>query len=209
MLLDIFLGIPIIIFTLLGWRDGIIRKLVACIALFAGLILGQIFMHDVGEILVETANISSSNASMYGFLIIFVGIAILQGLLYKILAGSYKIGGLADRLGGVVVGFIEGALFLSTLLLIFAFAGIPSRETAQSSSLYKSIVNIAPQALDFTSTAGPETLDKIKNIGSDNTETKDAVEEKSVLQQTVDTSAVLNEKKQHELINSVRKTARK
>jgi uncharacterized membrane protein required for colicin V production len=166
MLLDILIFTPTLLFILLGVRDGTVRKLVAIVVLIAGLILAQMYMRDLGNIIVGRGGIDAEEAPTYGFLIIFFGLFILQALLYKIITKSYKIGGIPDRIGGTVLGFIEGAIFVSSLLFIFAMSGFPDRQTKRDSSFYKPIVNIAPQILDLTSTVGPEVLEKFKEIGT-------------------------------------------
>jgi len=166
MLLDILIGGPILFFILLGVRDGIVRKLVAIIALVAGLILGHIFMRDVGNFLASRGGISHENSPVDGFLVIFFGLFIIQSLLYKILTKNYKIGGISDRIGGIIMGFIEGTLFVSSLLYIFAMSDFPDYQTKRYSSFYKSVVNIAPQILDMTTTVGPDMLDKLKEVGT-------------------------------------------
>ncbi len=164
MLLDLLLGTPIIIFTLLGLRDGIVRKSVALVCLLAGLVLGQLYMHEAGEFLVQNAGVNPSDAPMLGYLAIVLFILLTQSLVYRLAAGGYKIGGIADRIGGGVLGFVEGVLLMSTLLLIFAMSGIPSRATSRDSRFYRPIVNIAPRILDFSSTMGPETMNKLKEL---------------------------------------------
>jgi uncharacterized membrane protein required for colicin V production len=166
MLLDILIFVPILICILFGLRDGIVRKLVAIVVLIAGLILGQIYMHDLGKYFVEQGGASQENAPIYGFLSIFLGLLLVQGLFYRIVAKNYKIGGFADRIGGLILGFIEGVLFVSSLLFIFALFGFPSNSTKRDSQFYKSVVNIAPKILDLTSTVGPEVFDKLKDMGS-------------------------------------------
>jgi uncharacterized membrane protein required for colicin V production len=166
MLLDILIFVPILMCILFGVRDGIVRKLVAIVVLIAGLILGQIYMRDVGDFLAGRGGISHEDAPMYGFLVIFLGLLIIQGFLYRILTGRYKIGGIADRIGGIVLGFIEGAIFVSSLLYIFTMYGFPDRQTKRDAMFYKPVVNIAPQILDITSTVGPDVLNKLKEVGS-------------------------------------------
>jgi uncharacterized membrane protein required for colicin V production len=207
MMLDILIGIPMLIFILLGLRDGVVRKLVAIVVLIAGLFLGQIYMHDLGQFLSENGWIHSTDASIYGFLIIFLGMAIIQGLLYKILTGGYKIGGLADRIGGIVLGCIEGALFISSLLFIFALTGFPSREAKRDARFYKPIVNIAPQILDLTSSLGNDSFEKLKEMG--NSGAIDGKTKVKGIHGYVDSSAVLDKRKQLEKINEARETARK
>lgn len=166
MLLDILIFIPILMCILFGARDGIVRKLVAIIVIIVGLILGQIYMRNVGEFIAGRGGISHEDAPFYGFLIIFIGLLIVQGFLYRILTGRYKIGGIADRIGGIVLGFIEGVLFVSSLLFIFATTDFPDRQNKRDSQFYKSVVNIAPQILDMTSTVGHDALDKLKETGT-------------------------------------------
>jgi uncharacterized membrane protein required for colicin V production len=163
MLLDLLIIGPLIIFTVLGTRDGIVRKLVACVAMLAGLILGHFFMRSVGEFLIASTAIDPANGPLYGFLTIFLSISVIQGILYKVLANGYKLKGVADRIGGTVVGFFEGFLFLSCILYIFALSGVPSRRTSHDSRLYKPVVNLAPQILDFVSVIEPELMQKFKN----------------------------------------------
>ncbi len=164
MLLDLLLGTPIIIFTLLGLRDGIVRKSVAVVCLLAALILGQLYMHEAGQFLVENAGVNPSDGPMMGYFAIVLFIMLAQSLVYRLAAGGYKLGGFADRIGGSVLGFVEGVLLMSTLLLIFAMSGSPSRDTSRDSRFYRPIVNIAPQILDFSSTLGPETMSKLKEL---------------------------------------------
>jgi uncharacterized membrane protein required for colicin V production len=144
---------------------------------------------------------------MYGFLIIFVSVVIVQGLLYKVLAGSYKIGGIADRLGGIILGLVEGTLFISSLLFIFALSGTPARETARDSRFYKAIVNIAPQILDFTSTLGPEAMEKFKEISAPGVISGEDNKKSSL--QSIDSIATLDNKKQNEILKRARETGRK
>jgi uncharacterized membrane protein required for colicin V production len=165
MLLDILIFIPILMCILFGFRDGTVRKLVAIVVLIAGLILGQLYMRDVGNLLAGQGEGNKEGSPMNGFLVIFIGMFIVQGLLYRILAKNYKIGGFADKLGGLALGFIEGALFVSSLLFIFAMSDFPDKNNKHDSQFYKSVVNIAPQILDMTSTLGPDAIEKIKGVG--------------------------------------------
>jgi membrane protein required for colicin V production len=166
MLLDLLIGIPILFFILIGFRDGIVRKLVAIVVLIAALVLAQIYMRDVGNLIAGNKSVDKESSSTYGFLIIYFGLFIIQSLFYKFVTKSYKIGGFSDRIGGLVLGFFEGALIVSSLLYIFAFSNTPSYRTKHDSRFYKSVVNIAPVILDFTSTSGPEAIEKIKEIGT-------------------------------------------
>ena len=163
MLLDILIFIPVLTCIIFGFRDGSVRKLTAIVVLIAGLILGQLYMRDVGNLLVGH---DKEGSPINGFLVIFLGLFIVQALLYRLLAKNYKIGGFADKIGGIALGFVEGAIFVSALLFIFATSDFPDRNNKRDSQFYKSVVNIAPQILDMTSTIGPDAIEKLKDAGS-------------------------------------------
>ena len=179
MLIDILIFTPVLTFTLLGWRDGIVRKIVACVVIIVGLFLAQIYMHDVGTYLVEHMGVATTTAPSFGFLIIFLSLIVLQGVIYKLATGSYKIGGIADHIGGTIIGLFEGILFTSCILYLMALNGTPSRRTAKDSQFYKPVVNIAPQILDVASGIGPETVAKLKELGI-STESEGEVKKDSV-----------------------------
>ncbi len=166
MLLDILIAVPIILFTLMGLRDGIVRKLIAILVMIGGLFIGQIYQHDAGEFLISKLNVDPSNAPMLGYLTIFFGLVVLQALVYRLVAGNYKIGGVADRIIGCVLGWAEGMLFVSALLLILLPTGFPARETSKDSRFYKSVVNIAPQILDVQSGLDTESVQQSLGIPS-------------------------------------------
>ncbi|RPI01579.1 MAG: CvpA family protein [Ignavibacteriae bacterium] len=207
MLLDILIFVPILFCILFGLRDGIVRKIVAIIVLIAGLILGQLYMHDTGSYLVKHAGASPENAPLYGFLLILLGLLVIQSLFYRIVTKNYKIGGLADKVGGVVLGFAEGVLLVSSLLFIFAMADFPDRTTKRDSQFYKSVVNIAPQILDLTSSVGPDSFEELKEMGT--SRAIDAGKKIRGVHESIDTSSVLDKKKQLDKINEARETDQK
>jgi uncharacterized membrane protein required for colicin V production len=164
LLLDLFLLVPLIFYTLFGLRDGIVRKLISIGAIVLALFLGQGFMHDAAEFMVQFVGISPGNAPAYGFLMIFLLVTLFASAVYRFTSDNYKIGGVADKVLGGVLGFVQGALIASSLLLIFAYQGIPSRQTARDSRLYRPLVNIAPQILDLGSEIGPGAVKNLENL---------------------------------------------
>jgi uncharacterized membrane protein required for colicin V production len=206
MLLDILITGPMLVFTLLGLRDGVIRKLVAIVMFTVGLLLGQLFMKDVGQFLADNGWVRAEDASLDAYVIIFVGIAVLQGLLYKLIAHGYRIGGFLDRVGGLALGFMEGVLFLSCLFFILARTGFPSHDIKRDSMFYKPVVNIAPQILDATSFIDSESAQTMKEVQRERTVRRN---ERETGVEAVDTAAVMDEARQNELLKNAREANRK
>jgi uncharacterized membrane protein required for colicin V production len=206
MLLDLLIAPPMLFFTLFGLRDGFVRKLVAILLMCVGLLVGQLFMNDLAQLFVENELVQAADAPLYAYLSIFLLVAVLQWLLYKFLARNYRIGGFLDRVGGIVFGFMEGAVFLSCLFYIFARTGFPSYDLRRDSMFYKPIVNIAPQILDLTSFIETESADKIKQMQQDRPKRGERIKTGN---DAIDTSAVMDEAKQTEHLNKARESYRK
>ncbi|MBI4428541.1 MAG: CvpA family protein [Ignavibacteriales bacterium] len=157
MILDFLIMPPIILTTMLGLRDGIVRKGVAILATVAALYFGQVFMHQAGSFYIENFEVEQSSAPVYGFMSVFSLVLVIQSLFYHLVTKNYKMGGIIDRVGGSFLGFVQGIIFMSCLLWIFSLQGVPSPKTAKQSELYRPVVNVAPQILDMFSNIGTET----------------------------------------------------
>ncbi len=164
MLLDLFLLCPLILYPLLGLRDGIVKKLVAIGAIVLALFLGQAYMRDAGDFMVQNMGMAPSNAPPMGFMFIFLIVTLIASILYRLLSGNFKIGGIADRILGVVLGLVQGALIASCFLFFLAMQGSPSRQTARDSRLYKPLANLAPQILDLGAELGPEAAKHLDSL---------------------------------------------
>jgi uncharacterized membrane protein required for colicin V production len=164
LILDLFLICILILYSLFGLRDGLVKKLVGIAAIVLALFLGQAFMRDAGDFMVQNMGMAPSSAPSMGFFGIFLGVTLVVSVVYRLASGNFKIGGMADRVLGVVLGFIQGALIASSLLLFMALQGSPSRQTARDSRLYKPLVNLAPQILDLGAELGPEAVKHIDSL---------------------------------------------
>lgn len=164
MALDLLLLGWLIIAGLLGFRDGSIRKLTSLLLTAVALFMGHLFMRDAGDVFIDMFDVSPSSGPMLGFLAVFLAIVLAQSIAYKIATDSYKIGGLADRVAGAFLGLFQGILFLSSLLFILSFVGVPSKSTKAYSKVYKSVVNVAPQMLDLFTTVQESSFEDIEQI---------------------------------------------
>lgn len=162
--LDLLISVPIIIFSLIGFRDGLVKKLVAIIMMILGLVVAQTYRADVGRMIAEFLGIYNNTFVTLGFLVIFIGVVTLQALLYRILTANYKIGGVADRSLGGILGFVQGVIFISAILMVYSVEGVPSKQAKRDSRFYRLVVNIAPQILDATSGIVPEFKGRLDEL---------------------------------------------
>lgn len=164
MFLDFAIVLPIIFGGLLGFRDGSVRKIVSILVTFGAMFVAKLFMHDAGDVLAEQLNTDRGWAPLHAYLIIFFCILALQSLLYRVLTGNYKIGGLADRITGSVLGAIHVALVVSVILAVFEIKGFPSERTVRESRSYTPVRNIASELLNLVTQTVPQVSDTIEKL---------------------------------------------
>ncbi len=166
MVVDIVILLSWVSFGALGFRDSIVRKLVATAVAIIAMFVCQLLMHSVGDLLVEHLHVQPANAPMVAFLYMFLLIFFLQSILYRFLTGNYKIWGIVGRILGVVGGLVEGAVVISIFIFILTMQGPPSRKVIWDSRLYAPTAAIAPQIMDFFSTLIPNTQQSLEKLTS-------------------------------------------
>ena len=73
--------------------------------------------------------ISAGESTTFSFLIIVGGIMIAQAIMYKIAIKKHA-DGTWNRVGGLIVGLVEGGIFLSLIVIFFSiYFHFPSAET--------------------------------------------------------------------------------
>lgn len=170
MTLDFLFLLPLVVFAILGFRDGLVRKLVAIVCVIGAMFAAQYFQQDLGKIMRRELSVDPANAPAQAYFVIFMGIVLLQSLLYRLLTKAYKIGGIADRIIGSALGLFEGMLIISVILVMFSLQGIPDRKLARDSRLYSLLVGIAPRITDIATTAVPDVQESLKELTTPQTE---------------------------------------
>lgn len=162
MIVDLLIIFPIFTLSILGMKDGMVKKGIALLVTLVAVVLAQLTMDDMATMYVEEFDVERGTAVFYGYFTVFFGLILLQSLIFRLTAHDYKIGGIADRVVGAFFGFVQGVFIVSVVLMMLAIQRIPSRIYRVDSRLYTTIVNIAPQFLDFTLTTVPETSGELK-----------------------------------------------
>ncbi len=162
MVIDLLILFPVVALSVLGFRDGLVKKGIALTVTFAAMIVAQLTLDDMARFFVDEFDISPGEAPLYGYFTVFFGMIFIQSLVYRLAGHGYKIGGIADRTVGSVFGILQGLLIMSVVLMMLGLLRFPSRTYRVDSRLYKSVVNIAPQLLDFTMNVVPETTGELQ-----------------------------------------------
>lgn len=161
--IDYIIAIVILVGFILGFKDGLVRKIIGLTGLALGILFAIEFSDEVGAFLSPVFNdeIYFSNI-VSGFLIFFLTI-LVTSIIKRIVHPLDKVNRFVNQFLGGLTGAIQIIFFISGFLLFLNIFNIPSKETKRESLLYSGIASLVPNTIDF--------------ILGDNSNTKDIFEQ--------------------------------
>lgn len=164
MVIDLLIIFPIVALSILGFRDGLVKKGIALVVTFLAMVVAQLLLDDMARFFVEEFDVTPGEAPIYGYFTVFFGLIFLQSLTYRLAGQGYKIGGIADRAVGSVFGILQGLLIMSVIFMMLGLLRFPSRTYRVDSRLYKTVVNIAPQLLDISMNVEEQAKEHLEDL---------------------------------------------
>ena len=178
--LDIVIILLLIMFAVVGWKQGIIKEVVQLVGMIIILVLSFNFKDELGNIFCKwlpffdfagspVEGMVSLNILIYqllGFLAIFVILYGVYSLLLKVSGILQKLVDwtiillIPSKIGGLIVGLLEGYILIFILLLLIL--GLPTNMTSnyRNSEMVNKIVYETP----VLSTAAKDVTDTFKDI---------------------------------------------
>ncbi|HUN66655.1 MAG TPA: CvpA family protein [Bacteroidota bacterium] len=157
-LTDILLLVGLIVYMIIGYRDGIQKKIFGILGFWAGLIVGTKLMDTVGTRFMDWFTLDEDPAYVLAFFCLFVGVAIVFNFSYRWFG---KIGTESlptiSRIGGALLGAVQGLVALSLILIMFNIFDIPSEEAQNESLFYNETLQIAPDIFDYSTSWLPDS----------------------------------------------------
>lgn len=161
--LDIIIFAILLIGFLLGYKDGLVRKLIGLIGLIVAVYLAFTYSDDFGIYLNPIFNNEEYLANFFAGLIIFIVSIFVFSIIKRLVHPLDKVNRFFNQLFGGIAGAIQTLFFISGFLLFLNIFSIPDREDRDDSIIFNDVYNIVPTVIDFT-------------LGSDST-AKDFIED--------------------------------
>ncbi len=159
----------IIIFFLLigfalGFRDGLIRKLIGLIGLVFGIVLALEFYQKLALIISPVINDEIYLAEIVAWLFIFIGTIFLASILKRIIHPLDKVNRFTNQLLGGISGTLQILFFISGFLLFLNVFNIPSKENQKVSLFYDNAYNVIPFTIDLIIGKDSEAMNLVKDF---------------------------------------------
>jgi len=159
----------------LGFRDGLIRKVIGLVGLVFGVILALEFYKKLGLFISPIINDEIYLAEIIAWLFIFIGVIFLASILKRIIHPLDKVNRFTNQLLGGISGTLQILFFISGFLLFLNVFNIPDNDDKETSILYNKVYNVIPVSIDLIIGKDSEDMNLVKEFieqSSDVTEPK-------------------------------------
>ena len=148
----------------LGYRDGLIRKVIGLIGLVFGFVLALEFYQNLGYFIAPFVNDEIYLAEIIAWLFIFIGVIFLASILKRIIHPLDKVNKFTNQLLGGISGVLQILFFISGFLLFLNVFNIPNDEDKEASLLYSKSYNIIPYSIDLIIGEDSEAMNLVKEF---------------------------------------------
>ncbi|MDP4115970.1 MAG: CvpA family protein [Bacteroidota bacterium] len=146
-LIDIVIAIAVIIGFILGFKDGIIRKIFGLVGFVLAIYLSIKFAGVAGKIIVNVFGIEYYLAEIIGGIVIYIVISLVTTLIKRVVHPHDKVNNSINQLIGGVVGVVQILFFTSAFLFILNIFSYPKDDVKNKSILYNKVYDIIPQTV--------------------------------------------------------------
>lgn len=161
----------------LGFRDGLIRKLIGLVGLVFGVILALEFYQKLAIMISPFINDEIYLAEILSWILIFTVTIFLASLLKRIIHPLDKVNRFTNQLLGGISGTLQILFFISGFLLFLNVFNIPDKENQDSSLLYHHTYNVIPYSIDLIIGADSEAMNLVKDFIEQSSEIEIEAEE--------------------------------
>lgn len=169
--IDYIIFAAVIVGFILGFKDGLVRKIIGIIGLIAGFFLAFNFAGDLGSILAPLLDDEIYLAEIFGGFLIFIITLLLFAILKRVIHPFDKVNKLVNQLLGGMAGVIQIVFFISGFLLFLNLFGIPAEKSRNDSILYSSAYQIIPSTVDLILGSNYKTQNLIEDFIESETDT--------------------------------------
>lgn len=167
-IIDIGIILILIMFAIVGWKQGVIKESVSLVGLIAMFVVAFTFKEEIGNILCKYLPFFEFNGNIKGlvslniFIYQLIGFIIIYSILYAIYRIILKLSGifqkivnstiilaLPSKIGGAIVGFIEGYIIIFALLMV-VIVPIKDFSAISDSKMINTIVHKTPLLSTYT-----------------------------------------------------------
>ena len=147
--LDYIIIVIVLIGFLLGFKDGLVRKIIGLLGLIAGIGLAFEFSDKVAKITTPFFNNDEYLANVLAGILIFLVVIFIASIIKRIVHPLDKVNRFLNQFLGGVIGAVQIVFFASALFLFLNIFSLPNVQQRNNSMFYNTVLAIIPKTIDF------------------------------------------------------------
>lgn len=155
--IDLVIIATVVVGFILGYKDGLIRKLIGLIGFAAAIISAAVLKDEFGKMIEYALGIEFYLAEIIGSVIIFFAIILVFALLKRIVHPFDKVNNFLNQIVGGIVGTVQLLFFLSAVFMLLNIFSIPGNSVKENSVFYNFTYSIIPETIDYLNEYTPDT----------------------------------------------------
>ncbi|OGU62664.1 MAG: hypothetical protein A2V66_04205 [Ignavibacteria bacterium RBG_13_36_8] len=175
---DYIICVIIIIGFVLGFKDGLVRKIIGLVGLILGIAIALEYSSTLGKLILPIFNDEMYLAEIVAGIILFLATILAASIIKRLVHPRDKVNKFMNQFLGGIAGIIQIIIFLSGFLLFLNIFSFPKENDRNNSITYGPISQIIPTAIDFLlkNKDEPEKLFKEYIEGKDTTLSNDIMD---------------------------------
>ncbi len=155
--IDLVIIATVLVGFILGYKDGLIRKLIGLIGFTAAIISAAVLKDDFGIMIEYALGIEYYLAEIIGSVTIFFAIILVFALLKRIVHPFDKVNNFLNQIVGGIVGTVQLLYFLSAVFMLLNIFSVPGKSVKENSAFYNFTYSIIPETIDYLNEYTPDT----------------------------------------------------
>ncbi len=122
-----------------GWMNGLLKEVLGLVGVFVGLYVAHLLYEQVGYELAPHIGTSPTIASIIAFVLIWIGVPVILGLLGSLLTKLLEWAGLdgLNDMGGALVSLVKYVLILGICCNVLSITHLVKEDSQQNSFLFE------------------------------------------------------------------------
>ena len=147
--LDYIIITIILVGFILGFKDGLVRKIIGILGIILGIIFALQFAKVAGTYLSPILNDEIYLAEIVAGFLIFVSTIFVFALIKRVIHPFDKVNQFVNQILGGIAGAVQIIFFMSAFFLFLNIFDIPAKTTRNDSFLYSKVYNIIPFSIEM------------------------------------------------------------
>ncbi len=162
--IDYLIIVIALIGFILGFKDGLVRKIIGLIGIVLAFFLAFEYSQTLGKYLNSFFNNDDYLSNVISGILIFFAVILIASILKRIIHPVDKLNKFLNQLIGGFIGTIQIFFFLSGIFLLLDIIGFPNDKTKKESLMYSYVSDIIPKSIDLVIGHQSKAADLIKSF---------------------------------------------